>query len=72
MKTRVIDLNYGAVTDATPERLFQAGWRLEKGQDPIQGLWNDPRTGQWYAITQAEAIRLDRATRRYAFNIPRR
>lgn len=67
MKTRVLELKPGAVTDQTPERLFQAGWRLEAGANPWTGWWNDPRTGQWYAISQAEAIRRDRATPRYRF-----
>ncbi len=65
MKT--LPLQPGAVTDATPERLFQAGWRLERDRDPFAGWWQDPRTGEWYAISQAEAIRKDRATPRYRF-----
>lgn len=60
---RVLELKPGAVTDRTPELLFQAGWR----RDGASGWWQDPRTGEWYAISQAEAIRRDRATPRYRF-----
>lgn len=67
MKTRELVLSEVSVTDQTPERLYQAGWRLERDADPFSGFWSDPRTGQWYAIRQAEAIRRDRATPRYRF-----
>lgn len=60
---KTLELKPGAVTDRTPELLFQAGWR----QDRASGWWQDPRTGEWYAISQAEAIRRDRATPRYRF-----
>jgi hypothetical protein len=67
MKTKVLDLKPGMVTDLTPERLFQSGWRLEKDGNPWTSFWSDPRTGVWYSISQAEAIRRDRATPRYGF-----
>lgn len=67
MKTRELKLSEVSVTDQTPERLFQAGWRLEANATPLMGWWQDPRSGQWYAIRQAEAIRRDRMTPRYRF-----
>jgi hypothetical protein len=60
---KMLELKPGAVTDRTPELLWQAGWRCDRAT----GWWSDPRTGEWYAITQAEAIRQNRATPRYGF-----
>ena len=65
MKTRI--LRPANVTDQTPNNLYNAGWRLEKNANPFLGWWQDPRTGSWYAISQAEAVRQDRATPRYCF-----
>ena len=64
---RQLQLKPGAVTDKTPERLLQAGWRL-CGNNFFTGFWIDPKTGEVYAISQAEAIRCDRSTPKYRFN----
>lgn len=63
---KTLELKFGAVTDKTPDKLLQAGWRLY-GNNFFTGLWVDPRTGEGYAISQAEAIRLDRSTPKYRF-----
>lgn len=65
MRTRTLS-TFGVVTDRTPTDLASWGWKL-LGSDPWLGLWVDPRTGIRWAISQAEAIRRDRLTPRYAF-----
>jgi hypothetical protein len=68
--SRTRELNTrGVVTEGTPANLILAGWKTdaEDLRYSYNSLWQDPRTGQVWSISQAEAIRRDRQAPRYKF-----
>lgn len=70
--SRVRTLNSkSTVNDATKKNLILAGWTCEDYDDWYNSMWVDPRSGQWYAVSQAAAILADRQTPRYDFRYGR-
>ena len=56
-KERTVELDtYGVVNDKTWEVLEAFGWKPLVPGTTFGGLWQCPRSGEWYAMSQAAAI----------------
>ncbi len=67
MSRRITLRVYGAVTDATECKLLLARWQCLHPDDPYNGMWIDPRTGNQFTISQAAAILAYRQEPRFDF-----